>query len=60
MVVGYGRDGERERRTGARLTPQANGAVVVGGDVFDDREAEPGTRAAGGGGYMAVMVTLRV
>src|SRR5512135_206935 len=35
------RDRQRERRPGPRLAPQPDGPVVVGGDVLDDRQAQP-------------------
>src|SRR5262245_43020549 len=38
----------RECRPGTRLTPQPNGAVVIGGDVFDDRQPEPGATCGPG------------
>ena len=40
IVVLMHRDRQGERGTGARLAPHSDAAVVVGGNVFDDRQAQ--------------------
>src|SRR5689334_14969836 len=52
ITMGVGGNRQGERRPRSRLAPQPDGSVVIGCDVFNDRQAQSGTAGGPGAGLV--------